>query len=61
MEVRATKAGFYGSYRNEGDVFEVADGEKASWFVPTATKQKAKAKSATESQKDEVADGEKQD
>jgi len=34
MQVIATAPGFYGSYRNTDDKFEVADGEKASWFVP---------------------------
>lgn len=34
MQVKATKAGFYAIYRNPGDVFEVPDGEQASWFVP---------------------------
>lgn len=44
MEVRATKPGFYGCYRNEGDKFEVADGAKASWFEPTKAPAKDGAK-----------------
>jgi len=34
MKVIATAQGFYGSYREVGDKFEVPDGAKASWFVP---------------------------
>lgn len=34
MKVIATAPGFYGSYRNTDDKFDVAEGEKASWFVP---------------------------
>ena len=34
MEVRATKAGFYESLRQPGDVFHVPDGLRASWFTP---------------------------
>lgn len=34
MKVIATKNGFYGYYRNEGDVFDVPEGEKATWFEP---------------------------
>ena len=34
MEVRATKAGFYESLRQPGDVFHVPDGLRASWFDP---------------------------
>ena len=32
MKVRATKPGFFGRYINEGEVFDVPDGSKASWF-----------------------------
>ena len=35
MEVRALKTGFFGQLRNEGDVFDVPKGSKASWFVET--------------------------
>lgn len=34
MEVIATKAGYHGKLRAEGDKFTVPDGSKASWFVP---------------------------
>ncbi|MGE4334969.1 MAG: hypothetical protein AB7E55_03215 [Pigmentiphaga sp.] len=35
MHVRAIKRGFYGDDLKEvGEIFEVADGAKASWFVP---------------------------
>lgn len=56
MEVRATKPGFYGQYRNEGDVFEVADGSKASWFEPTKAPAKdgAKGKAAKPAESDDT-------
>ncbi len=34
MQVRAIAAGFYGHYREIGDVFEVPSGTKATWFAP---------------------------
>lgn len=34
MRVKATKQGFHGKLREVGDEFDVAEGEKASWFVP---------------------------
>lgn len=34
MKVTALENGFYGSYRKEGDIFDVEDGEKATWFAP---------------------------
>lgn len=34
MKVRAIKMGFYEALRSVGDVFDVPDGETASWFVP---------------------------
>lgn len=36
MQVKALSAGYYGSYRETGDVFEVPDGETATWFEPSA-------------------------
>lgn len=42
MKVRATKNGFYGRYLSEGDVFEVPDGSKASWFEPLKLARKAR-------------------
>ncbi len=52
MEVRATKPGFYGCYHNEGDVFDVADGAKASWCEPA----KAPAKDGTKAKAAKSAD-----
>lgn len=34
MQVRAISPGFHGHYRNTGDVFDVPNGAKATWFVP---------------------------
>jgi len=35
MQVRATRHGFYGAtFHAPGDVFEVSDGLRGSWFVP---------------------------
>lgn len=36
MKVRATKIGFYIGRRRAGDVFDVPEGAKASWFEPVA-------------------------
>lgn len=33
MKVIATKPGYFGKLRAEGDVFDVPEGTKASWFV----------------------------
>lgn len=45
MEVIATKPGFFGKLRQEGDKFEVPNGAKASWFKPvTAAEAKTPAK-----------------
>jgi len=52
MQVRATKPGFYGQYRNEGDVFDVADGDKATWFEPTKAPAKDGGKTKAEKQAD---------
>lgn len=32
MKVIATKPGYFGKLREPGDIFEVPDGETASWF-----------------------------
>lgn len=48
MKVIATAPGFYGSYRNTDDKFEVADGEKASWFVPVEPPKAARGGKNTE-------------
>lgn len=49
MKVIATAEGFHGKLRQAGEVFDVREGEKGSWFVP-ADKQtpvaQAPAKSA---------------
>lgn len=34
MQVRATASGFYDGVRKPGEVFEVADGVRGSWFEP---------------------------
>ena len=45
MKVRAMKQGFYGGARRRvGDVFEAADGAKASWFEPAEAAEAAKPK-----------------
>ena len=36
MQVMATARGVYQTLREAGDVFEVGDGETASWFEPVA-------------------------
>lgn len=36
MKVRAKERGVYQTLREAGDVFEVGDGETASWFEPVA-------------------------
>ena len=45
MKVIATKDGFHGCRRRPGDVFDVADGAKGSWFEPAdKAKPKGRAK-----------------
>jgi hypothetical protein len=34
MKVVALKSGFFGKLRQAGDVFEVPDGTRGSWFRP---------------------------
>lgn len=34
MKVTALKPGYFGKLRSPGDVFEVPDGARASWFAP---------------------------
>ena len=51
QEVIALSKGYLGSLREVGEVFEVEDGVKASWFVPVGTagqapEDKPKAKTA---------------
>lgn len=36
MKVTATARGYFGSYREVGETFDVPDGAKASWFKPKA-------------------------
>ena len=36
MKVIASKPGFYGQLRTAGDVFDVPEGETATWFAPLA-------------------------
>lgn len=46
MKVTATAKGFYGSIREPGDVFEVADGLTGSWFTPVPVAMVPKAPKA---------------
>lgn len=34
MQVRALSIGFFGGRRRPGDVFDVPEGTKATWFAP---------------------------
>ena len=43
MKVRAIKPGFYGSRRRVGDVFDVKDGARGSWFEPCSPSESAEA------------------
>ena len=38
MQVRATKKGYHIGPRNPGELFEVPNGSKASWFEPVERK-----------------------
>lgn len=38
MKVIALKAGYFGKLRQPGDVFDVPEGSKASWFEPVEPK-----------------------
>lgn len=51
MKVKATKQGYLGKIREAGDVFEVPDGLKASWFKPVEKAEAEAAKSETAAQK----------
>lgn len=44
MKVIAIKQGYFGKLRAPDDVFEVPDGEKASWFTPVDKKGAAEGK-----------------
>lgn len=44
MKVKAIKPGFYGSRRRVGDVFDVKDGARGSWFEPAEAAEAAKPK-----------------
>jgi hypothetical protein len=60
MKVVATAKGYLGSIREPGDVFEVADGAKGSWFTPLPEEPKAadkpKGKGRAPDPKDAVED-----
>ena len=44
MQVRALAFGFFGGRRRPGDVFDVPEGTKGTWFAPvTASEAKAPA------------------
>lgn len=56
MRVKAIKVGFYGgSRRRVGEVFEVADGAKGSWFEPVPAAESPKAKPKAKAKGEEVA------
>lgn len=44
MKVTATKQGYFGKLREPGDVFEVPEGEKASWFEPVPVEEPKKGR-----------------
>lgn len=48
MKVRAIKMGFYEALRSVGDVFDVPDGETASWFVAVEDEAKPEKKGKKE-------------
>lgn len=52
MKVIATARGYYGHLREPGDVFDVEDGSKATWFKPPTKKEAEKANSESESPKE---------
>lgn len=54
MEVIATKAGVWGKLRAPGDVFEVPDKIKASWFEPT--QKPTRSRNRRSSNTDELSD-----
>lgn len=41
MQVVALKQGYFGCLRTAGDVFEVPQGTKASWFAPVQPAQES--------------------
>lgn len=41
MKVRAKAPGFHGAWRKVGDVFDVPDDRKASWFEPVEEAEKS--------------------
>lgn len=54
MKVIATKLGYFGKLRQEGDVFEVKDDEEpATWFKPV---EQAKAKKGGEKSAEQKGD-----
>jgi hypothetical protein len=50
MKVIATRLGYFGKLREAGDVFEVPDGTKASWFQPVEPKVQSKGSKKPEAQ-----------
>lgn len=46
MKVKAVKQGYFGKLREAGDVFEVPDGSKASWFEAVEPAEKPQARKA---------------
>lgn len=62
MKVRAIRPGYYGKLREVGEVFEVADGRKATWYetvgrepaAPASRPERAKGRAKGESSDDLV-------
>lgn len=42
MKVTALKSGYFGKLRQPGDVFDVPEGSKATWFEPDEPKPEGK-------------------
>ena len=56
MKVIATKRGYDGVVvREEGEEFEMPDGSKASWFLPTEGSKPARAKPKPDPKVDDFA------
>lgn len=42
MKVIASKQGYHGALRAPGDVFDVPEGQRATWFDPAAAQEEKK-------------------
>lgn len=59
MKVIATKQGYHGRLREPGDVFDVPEGSRASWFAPAdkaADPDKAEKPARRKGEPDKAAD-----